>query len=334
MVFLQGASIEPVVKSVPEIIKQASQSQLGILALLIIVLFGLAIYFFRKSSIAWRAIIFFAFFGGVIAYAMEITRVASKPESAHYVGRVLDKLSGEPIRKASVIVSLQNKPTPPYFTDSVGAFSFWLARKNVTDDALLQVEHAEYGDYERVLPSDVSAQLGDIKLLPLAASGGASNPATPTSATAPLSPASDASGSSGESDVPKLQPPTANARTSVVVRLPAPLPPSASIQMANAAARTPQVVDVASQPQLSGKGKEWSGWYAVQAGAAPAGYVVEKTEFWLTGDRSCGAWAECREARKDDSQVVWEFRLQGHDEWGAPPQTYSEGHLRVTYRPK
>jgi len=40
---------EPIVKNLPEIIKQASQSQRGILALLVIVLFGLACYFFRGA---------------------------------------------------------------------------------------------------------------------------------------------------------------------------------------------------------------------------------------------------------------------------------------------
>jgi len=52
---LQGPELEPVLKNLPEIIKQGSQSQLGILALLSIVLFGLAIYFFRSAPMALRA---------------------------------------------------------------------------------------------------------------------------------------------------------------------------------------------------------------------------------------------------------------------------------------
>lgn len=104
--------------------------------------------------------------------------------------------------------------------------------------------------------------------------------------------------------------------------------------MASTAALQPKVVEVSSGSKISGKGKAWSDWYQVTTGAAPAGFTMEKTEFWLTGDRSCGSWAECKETKKDDVGVVWEFRLQGHDEWGAPPQAYSEGHLRVTYKPK
>src|SRR6266404_8558977 len=91
------AQIEAVSKSIPEIIKQASQSQLGILALLIIVLFGLAFYFFRKAPVAWRALIFLIFFSGVCVYAWEINRIAGRPVSVHYVGRVLDKLTSAPL---------------------------------------------------------------------------------------------------------------------------------------------------------------------------------------------------------------------------------------------
>ncbi len=47
------AQLESLSKSIPEIIKRASQSQLGILVLLIIVLFGLAFYFFRGAAVGW-----------------------------------------------------------------------------------------------------------------------------------------------------------------------------------------------------------------------------------------------------------------------------------------
>jgi hypothetical protein len=95
-----------------------------------------------------------------------------------------------------------------------------------------------------------------------------------------------------------------------------------------------KTAEASSGPKLSGSGKEWSEWYQVKIGAAPAGYSVEKTEFWLSGDRTCGTWAECKELAKDETQVIWQFRLQGHDEWGAPRQASSEGHLRVFYKLK
>lgn len=170
MVFvLQSPELEPVVKSVPEIIKQASQSQLGILALLIIVLFGLAIYFFRTAPVKWRAVIFFVFFGGVVVYAGEITRIASKPEAVHYTGRVLDEATSIPIHEALVTVSLADKHNPPYRSDSDGNFSFWLARRKPTDDATVRIEHDAYREYDRVVPSDADTKLGDVRLVPVSA---------------------------------------------------------------------------------------------------------------------------------------------------------------------
>jgi hypothetical protein len=94
----------------------------------------------------------------------------------------------------------------------------------------------------------------------------------------------------------------------------------------------PAIVTADSGQKVSGTGPHWSPWYRLGAGKAPRGYTVQKVEFWLTGDRACGAWAECRELARTDDRVLWEFRLQGHDEAGAPRRTFSTGHIRVTYR--
>lgn len=272
---LQGPQVEPVVKTVPEIIKQASQSQLGILALLIIVLFGLAIYFFRKSPMKWSAIVFFVFFGGVVGYASEITRVASKPEAMHYVGRVLDQMTRAPILEARVIVSMGNKPNPPYYTDSGGQFSFWLVRRMASEDARLRIEHAKYQEYDRIVPSDVSSQLGDIPLAPLSASAAAPEPVPDSSQPKP--PPASPSSSGGlraraisPTVLGKAGTPAARASpTSGAAVHPETLPPVAM----STAGRMPHVVEISSGPRLSGKGKAWSPWYRVRAGSpatAPA----------------------------------------------------------------
>jgi len=60
-------------------------------------------------------------------------------------------------------------------------------------------------------------------------------------------------------------------------------------------------------------------------GKAPSGYTVHKTEVWVSGDHVCGASAECREIARDDRQVLWEFRLQGHDPTGTARKTYVRG---------
>ena len=83
-----------------------------------------------------------------------------------------------------------------------------------------------------------------------------------------------------------------------------------------------------SAPARGGRGKHWSDWYHLDAGKAPTGYTVQTVEFWLTGNHACGAGAECRELVRNDSHVLWEFRLRGRGEL-APT---SVAHIRVFYR--
>jgi hypothetical protein len=96
----------------------------------------------------------------------------------------------------------------------------------------------------------------------------------------------------------------------------------------------PAIVTADSGPRISGDGYAWSAWYRLGVGKAPAGYTIQKVEFWLSGDRGCSAWAECRELVRCDNEVTWEFRLRGHNERGAPRKTFSTGHIRVIYRPQ
>ena len=102
------------------------------------------------------------------------------------------------------------------------------------------------------------------------------------------------------------------------------LPPAPSV--------APAIVTADSGAKVSGTGRSWSDWYRLGVGRAPRGYTVQRAEFWLSGDRACGASAECREVTRNDEQVLWEFRLRGHDEEGVPPTTYSVAHIRVLYR--
>jgi hypothetical protein len=281
-----ASQIGSVAKSIPEIIKQASQSQMGILALLIIVLFGLAFYFFRKAPVPWRALIFLVFFAGVCVYAWEINRIAGRPVSVHYVGRVLDKLTSAPLPESKITVAVNNNSQAPRETDSDGQFSFWLSRTDPTQDATVHVDHVSYEPYERIVASDVSSQLGDIPLTLVKQSASAPGDATPggTPGTTARPPASLSAGASigtmlghphpGTAVI--LQPPMAGAQ-----------PPLS--QRESAAAVPPKVVEVSSGPKASGIGKEWSEWYQVRIGAAPAGYTIEKVDFWLSGDRACNA---------------------------------------------
>ncbi len=250
--------------------------------------------------------------------------MATKPEAAHYVGRIVDKVTSNPLSEALISLSLTPQ-TQPWSSDSDGKFSFWVERRKPSEDVQMHVDHVNYARYTRTVSSDQSSPLGDISLAPLATS---SNAGTSSGAPPPSTAASNAAS-------PPVPGRVAHDHSAIAAMVPHahPLaPPAATITMA--ATAPAKVVTVSSGPKVSGVRKDFSDWYRLAVGAAPGGYTVDRTEFWLSGDRTCGEWAECREVSKSDKEVVWEFRLQGHDEWGAPPQAYSEGHLRVTYKPK
>lgn len=65
-------------KTLPDIIKAAAQSQLGILALLVVALSMLAYVFFAKATVKVRVGIFVLLFAGVIGFGVAVLR-ASDP---------------------------------------------------------------------------------------------------------------------------------------------------------------------------------------------------------------------------------------------------------------
>jgi hypothetical protein len=93
--------------------------------------------------------------------------------------------------------------------------------------------------------------------------------------------------------------------------------------------RLVETLSFSSDPKASGSMKNFSQWYALCSAQLPKGAAVESVAFSLSGDRSCGAWAECREKERSNDRVCWEFRLQGHDDWRPPGQAFSIGNLRV-----
>ena len=69
-----------------------------------------------SSSAAQRwdgVLIFLIFFCGVGVYAWEINRVAGRPVSVHYIGRVLDKLTSAPLPESKVTVTLEIQASFP-----------------------------------------------------------------------------------------------------------------------------------------------------------------------------------------------------------------------------
>jgi hypothetical protein len=109
---------------------------------------------------------------------------------------------------------------------------------------------------------------------------------------------------------------------------------NASPLMPISQAVAPAIMTADSGPRGSGSGSSWSPWYRIGVTRAPAGYAVSRAEFWLSGDGACGRSAECRQLGSNDEQVLWEFRLHGHNEIGAPSRTFSVAHIRVIFRPR
>ena len=128
----------------------------------------------------------------------------------------------------------------------------------------------------------------------------------------------------------ELANPLPSTQGTVSVRLAQTTPPVP----APAASAPSRVVDVAiftSEPLVSGSMENFSPWYELCSGALPPGSIIEQVTFTLAGDRSCGAWAECREKERTQSRVCWQFRMQGHNEWLPPGQARSVGQLRVQF---
>jgi hypothetical protein len=126
-------------------------------------------------------------------------------------------------------------------------------------------------------------------------------------------------------ELQNIVPPKDGGTTLRLVKLRPPVP----VPVASNPTRVSESLSFSSGPKPSGSRKDFSGWYELCSGALPSGSAIESVSFVLAGDRSCGAWAECREKERTSSRACWEFRLQGHDEWPGSGQANSEGTLRL-----
>jgi hypothetical protein len=86
-----------------------------------------------------------------------------------------------------------------------------------------------------------------------------------------------------------------------------------------------------SGPRLSGSGSAFSDWHTLCSDGLPGNARIISVTFALSGDRRCGAWANCRESERTANRVCYQFQMQGHNEWPAPGQASSEGILTVEY---
>jgi hypothetical protein len=170
LVALGGVSQTEAVKSVPDIIAQASKSTLGILALIVLGLAVLAWTFFKKAKENVRIGIFVLLFAGTVLYTWAIigsTSTAGIKASTNsatpivIAGVILDDASGNAIPRAEV--SIVGRPERT-LSDDTGRFQ--ITCEGLTPDRLKQVElRAAKEQYE---PKDWSvAQVSQSLSIPL-----------------------------------------------------------------------------------------------------------------------------------------------------------------------
>jgi len=93
-------------------------------------------------------------------------------------------------------------------------------------------------------------------------------------------------------------------------------------------------VEKRSGMKNSGTMANFSAFYELCSDPIAEGTKIIRQDFRLEGDRSCGAWSECRLTVQEPFRVCYAFRMQGHNEspFSNGGVKQSEGVLRVTYQ--
>jgi hypothetical protein len=112
MILPISSATEEGIKSVPDIIKAAATSLLGIFALMIICLGVLGFAFFNKANKYLKLVIFLLFFGGVVAFGFSIINEASTQKTS-VSGAASPSATALPAKSATIsymTTSLQWEP--------------------------------------------------------------------------------------------------------------------------------------------------------------------------------------------------------------------------------
>jgi hypothetical protein len=161
------------VKMAPDIIKAASASPLGILALLVLVLGFLAYVYFKSAPLSIRIGIFAALLLGASLYAVAITNAAQKkgadgptsqtvPNGVIAIdGTVADTVKGDSIALAAVTTALSASPA---ITDSNGVFHLKIKTPDPGESVVLVLHVAKSG-YESLDWTVTPPIVGAIRIL-------------------------------------------------------------------------------------------------------------------------------------------------------------------------
>lgn len=149
-----------VAKTVPDILKEASKSPLGIFALMVLLLGGLAYVFFRRANPRIKIIIFMVLFAGAVAYGVAVVNVprsvdSPAPENSLVLaGTIVDSSSDAAVPQAEVSLVGRSEMT---LSDDHGNFKITLQRLGVSAPELrLRVSKDGFKalDYQVTPPAD------------------------------------------------------------------------------------------------------------------------------------------------------------------------------------
>jgi hypothetical protein len=160
------------VKTVPDIIKAASSSPLGILALIIVILGVLAYVYFKDAPVNTRVAIFAGLLLGAVLYAVAISKavqanspgaVAPQPSQPIGItsvdGIVADADGGKSINLATITTVLS---TSPAITDTNGIFHLKIKTPDAGDSVVLHVSKEGYESLDWTVTPPLS---GGIRIL-------------------------------------------------------------------------------------------------------------------------------------------------------------------------
>jgi hypothetical protein len=152
-------------KTIPEIIKTASASPLGILALLIVVLGILAYVYFKNAPIKVRVGIFIALLIGASLYAVAITNASQEKRPIDPIpqpttnltteigGMVADGANGNSLSLVTVTATLSPSPA---VTDSNGVFHLKIKTPDPGEPVVLHVTKPGYESLDWTVTPPIS----------------------------------------------------------------------------------------------------------------------------------------------------------------------------------
>jgi hypothetical protein len=150
------------VRYLPNIIQAASQSVLGIVALIVVTMGMVAYGLFRKSSGQKKLVALLMTLSGLILFGIVVYRQEAKPAQVLF-GQINDARTGKPIANAKVSME-GGGPSIVAYSDSDGEFTI-TPDKTFTNTASIRVQASGFNGVERLISLPTGTRI-DFRLDP------------------------------------------------------------------------------------------------------------------------------------------------------------------------